>query len=401
MRNRKNKPPIAARILKLFRNKKDPYGIIVGSRSLVSSSEYSDFIRGFVFFGSRSLDYTLSRRPTSVANIRKDFRLLSPISLKAELLWFAEYICLHAKFLSEFIVEAQTLNLALLTADADECVKQLDYIEHTFGFSFWSIEARLALLQLSKGLEAQKAYLTQIYTESQNSTVSFVAFFLSERNEETTNPLSFKKSMLESIPLWSPNPEFKAYVTYRLADEWANEPKSVSLILRWEFTSPIVDYYETFVRLATKAITERSQLGCEFVQALKQISSVIADPRLRALIFLATDDIKYIEDLPLQDHAAFDHIANGDLRSALGFLIRPEFAVDPEAIFARVAAVVDSGEGKMEFDGTLRSKVCDLGVRIAAKSPGYEDAYVELLRFATNFKAGVSRPVQPYLPNMK
>lgn len=377
---------VPVNILKLLRGTKDPYNRMSRLREQLPLSDYPDLVNALIFLGSQSFAYANSRQPRTAVHLRQERRLFTPVTLKAEIAWATPYLQHHASILNDFVPKARSFDRALLSGTADEAVEILDTIENVHGVSFWSIEARLAFLQFSKGLEAQKAYLTKVRELAENGTVKFVAYFLSERNEATTNPINFKTYMLESIPQWTDNPEFETYVLYRLADQWEQQPQSVAKILRWEFTSSIIDYYETYLKLATKALAEETKVAGYFLESLKYLASSVNDTRLRALLFLATADSKYLGSLPFQRTLPFELYAQGDVSAALREADTESSSVDPHATVLKIVASCQLGINAVEFDGTLRSRLCDLGLRIAAKLPGYEEAYVELLRLATNFQ---------------
>lgn len=150
----------------------------------------------------------------------------------------------------------------LVVGDHGRCLAILDEIERQLGFSLWTIENLIAILQLAEGLERQKSYITSIKeARANNDPVSFIAFHVSHRNEPTMTPLRFVEQMTTSLR-GSGLPEgFVDYLLLRIANQVPHEPGAVAAVLRYEAGSAIVNYYDTFVRLAQRVVAEGWQLA--------------------------------------------------------------------------------------------------------------------------------------------
>src|SRR5262249_18510831 len=109
------------------------------------------------------------------------------------------------------------------------------------------------------------------------------ASYISQRNEESGNPMRFRNLFHSIAESWQLNPDFRAYLLYRVADDWNAVAANLSAILRIEAISPIIDYYETFVRLMTWAIVSNSTLALQFFDALNLLRTGVQDERLERL----------------------------------------------------------------------------------------------------------------------
>src|SRR6185369_15655460 len=121
--------------------------------------------------------------------------------------------CLIAGFspkISAFLRHKTVYENGLFGGDFKQCARTLDALESELGVSLWLIEARITLLQAEHGLESQKSY-SQSIREKTSNLVSFITFYLSQRNEETTNPLRFGREFEGRLREWKLTGDLRSY----------------------------------------------------------------------------------------------------------------------------------------------------------------------------------------------
>jgi hypothetical protein len=233
----------------------------------------------------------------SLARFRIDIPTLSAVSIERELAWAAAVFVHYHSALNHFLNLKSQVEWNLLAGGYDVCEETLDRIEHEFGFSFWLLDVRLALLQESGGLEAQKAFsaLTRSVRPS-GDMIPFLAAQISWRNEDTTNPFLYRQTTGELFAEAPISEEFRAYLIFKSTGQCTADPRTISALLRYDASHSLLDYYETFVRLAAVHLSqdESKYNPGVFASSLLSLEKVLSDFRLSKLLCLATRDLAHL-----------------------------------------------------------------------------------------------------------
>jgi len=263
----------------------------------------------------------------------------------------------------------------------------LDSAEITAGVSLWTIELRFALLQHYQGLESQKAFLAEVQkARPQNDIVSFLAYYLSQRNEETTIPARFSRSILASLGSASIKPDFAAYLTFRLLGRISKEAELCAGILRYEASSALVDYYDTFVRLALNSIVSfPHESGRTFYEGLRRIENEINDHRISKAAYLV-DSARDLEHVSSKDLALAESEAGGALgESEIRDLI-DRGSDDAVSWYILAGLAAELGISYSTPDPSIARWVAALLIRIMGSDGDRTDAVAALERFSLNFR---------------
>lgn len=138
---------------------------------------------------------------------------LGEISTEGELMWCASVLSLYAHKLSAFVIKRDACYRAYLNADYDQAERILNSIQESFGFSLWLLGNRLQLLQVAKGLQAQKSSLEELLsTEEIDQFIAWVTYFLSVRAEDNISYSSFELEVEEVLEI----PWLRDYVLLHL-----------------------------------------------------------------------------------------------------------------------------------------------------------------------------------------
>jgi hypothetical protein len=233
-RDKRGDLPLSVR--NLLRGTKDPFGQISMLRQSLSSKHLPALLKWLHTFGTKARAFQAGKRPRALRHLRSEGRVLGPIGIDDEFDWAAESILQHDEFIGRFLKASREMERRLLACDTEECLKYLNQLESELCFSQWGINYRLLLLQNAKRLESQKAFLADIRTQLSRSVVEFVSYFVSQRNEEKTNPFSFRKLMLTNISQWKGTVDFQDYIEFKLLDTWSYTSEGTADVLSGSLT---------------------------------------------------------------------------------------------------------------------------------------------------------------------
>lgn len=322
--------------------------------------------------------------PASYRSLVVRQRALAPLSLDRELLWSSYQIAQHSGKIDSFIKLKHTFESTMIAGDANSAEEILDSIEQNYGVSFFLIETRLALLQQTRGLEQQKAYLASIRKDCARGITPFIAFWLSQKNELTTNPLSFPKrfvSVLRKIAL----PEgLIEYIQFRVLGQLAEENR-LSEMLRWSYNSSLIDQYETLVAAMQAVVRSPDAVG----GALAPLIPGIRDQRLEKLSVLLEGPLTprlLFDEGQLQSQA---EIEAGDPDKALRRLLLDSADVlNPLRVSLEAIARCDLASAPpTPAARATRGQLVYLLYRVFLKDDNYEESLYDLIRLIECFPA--------------
>jgi hypothetical protein len=315
---------------------------------------------------------------------------LDAVSIEREIAWAGQLLSQHAVRLSAFVAASTRYEAALVTGRYAECRELLAAIKAEFGTSLWSIETQLALLQLDEGLEAQKAYASGVRdSRSRHDLVSFMAFYISHRNEPTTTPYQFMRQFEDQLNKWEVPDDLKAYLLFRIINRPASDAAAFAAVLRLETSSALVDYYDTFIRLAQQAVTHGdAQLRRVFVLQLQFLAHAIDDPRIHRALFLGTGVVEWIDMSEPGDTSADDAGARGDYRSAVVAAVESidNDPLDVEMWIAQAEALSQTDLEQVHGSPSLTRESIDHVRNLVEKSDGMDKAVITLLKLGLNHR---------------
>ncbi|MFW5872203.1 MAG: hypothetical protein ACOCUT_03765, partial [bacterium] len=238
-----------------------------------------------------------------------DFHNLIPLSFEKELTWAKTVLHMNVISINKFLVFSNQFSAELLKGKYASARNVLVEIEKELGQSMWLIKNKIALLQLTEGLESQKQYTKKVKEELRDrSLVKFVIHWISIRNEGKTTLNKFITQFEPIINRFDPIKllGFKEYCSYHvLGNDFISHEEFVN-VLRLEYSRSLVDYYEAFVSLLRiTLINDNEKLKSKVKYIIETTSELIEDPRLDLFRSILGGQTKSIIKEPIESCDSF------------------------------------------------------------------------------------------------
>lgn len=323
--------------------------------------------------------------PSHITRLKGDWPL-DPIPPEDEIRWATELLKPHSSRIRTFLERTAEFERTALAGDYRACFGFLDSIERDIGLSLWLVETRIALLQAAHGLERQKGYVNSIRASRVSNPVAVLAFYFSERNEPATNPFHFKRLMVERSEKWDVHQDYKDYLLFRIADECNFSLEKCANILRFEATSSVVDYYDTYVRLAQRAILD-TRLPDSLLFGLETLAETTNDHRICKVLILNNSGKSRTSTLRSKQLECPDNLVQESFLRAVA-AADSSSDVDPMDVSLRFASARARAELATEQQegsglGDRIERLCSL---LITKNEAPEDAYLETVRLTSAFR---------------
>lgn len=224
------------------------------SRTLIEHEDYERFLKYIVQRVRGEAPYLLQ---TKLKYANQGFEAgTQSLSFENELKWAIHVVALNAAQLSEYRKLVNRLEFNIWQQSQSRCFSALEEIEQLTGDCIWLIEARTACLQMFNGLEKQKRWIDQIKKSSRRSLSAFVAHYISIRNEPTVSPSRFKSRARQNIEAQSGQEDFKAYLLFKLLDEFPSTKHGLASILRVAQKLNVFDLYEAVLAILQIVVSD-------------------------------------------------------------------------------------------------------------------------------------------------
>lgn len=246
-----------------------------------------------------------------------------PKGLPFELAWAAKLLMSQVTSIREFRSLAEHLEASTLSGHWAEAESTLDSIEQSYGQSIWAVEARVAITQAHRGLDAQKRYLTSIRKKhSPNSLPAYLGRLYSIRNEPTTTLNSFLSDAEERIQRIPLNATLRSYLRFKVIWNSSFSQRELAGVLSIAQGLSVYDLFETFINVAQYALVYCSSpsLNEALCQVIGPLANETGDFRLRKIaMLLGISDGGALKHRP---YAGADFAMSNPGRSALARCVR-------------------------------------------------------------------------------
>ena len=371
-----------------LRGSDNPFATLSKIRSRISLSDMSAVIAWLPKVRHSGRGVFQGQYPTRNSDLHRQ-AVMSPVPFDREIIWARHLIGQHATRINSFLSLVRDYERELAIGSFGRCAALLDMIEAKAGISLWTMECRIALLQMAEGLERQKAYVSSIRKSGAQPIVSFIAFYVSHRNEDTATPIRFTKSFAEQLQAWAVPDDLRAYLLFRIANQPANDESAVADILRFEACSAIIDYYDTFIRLGENVFIDGSEsVRQRFLMELQKLAPFIDDHRIKKMLIIDGVSDDGVTGLTTCDLDARDALVQGKYKEAgdiavqsrsTGSLDAGNWLVEAEAR-SEIDCPIESD------DRTLSARIVNLAKSVAAKGDDVNDSIIGLSKFCLNFR---------------
>lgn len=359
------------------------------ARSRLSPSQYPDFVRWLKGIGPHGRDIWKGRA-TGIEELVPDMAPV-PASLERELAWAAALLQTESELLRQFVSWRDKIQQAVLSGNFPLAERLLDQMEQATGASLWLIEARIAVLQRSKGLEGQKAYVRSLNERHPNGFAAVVGYHVSGRNEDSATANRFTSTFLSSLDKWSIPMALKDYLSFRVVGRSPPSPSRLSSVLAIASMLSAVDLYTAFTEVVHVMTGHSfgSVNGNRVANSVRMLSPIGDSTLLNAIAFFDKDFALSL--LPsFQRVANTQHLLEGDYdraqEAALAFLKQTPGDVSAVVSLARAAAL--SGIAQLSYPeiGLVRNEILELVLGAFNKERGYFEAVSNLQKLSLNWR---------------
>jgi hypothetical protein len=266
------------------------------ARNLVQLKDFDSLVK-WATTAKRKGKYVFQERlkaffPKTIFRLKRDL-ILKDSSVACEVAWACALIKNNASQIKAFLSMSNELELKFWQGEFSACDSLLNDIEKKFGVSLWLIEVKMAILQASKGLEAQKKYLSEIKKDAVKN-VSYYGWNFSFRNEDAVTPVRYIKHVRNTTVELAQSGQGVS-ILYKTLPTAITSERELQDILQYETNSSIIDLYSTFIELgvdfATSQASSLQEIKSRYNAKLREILPLTNDQRLINLF--ESDEVRH------------------------------------------------------------------------------------------------------------
>lgn len=232
------------------------------------------------------------------------------IDLEQELNWVAQKIIVNQKQINSFINRVELIELNSFSGNYIDAISQVDLLNDDYGMSIWSIKLKIALLQVSKGLEDQKKYTSEVRRFFNGGVLDYIAFNTSIKNEVRTTLSKYIDDVKRQVKRSNLAEDTKTYLKYTLISEFPENDSGLAGILKTEQNFSLIDLYSTFISILQHLY--KSKQHSDINRLLKQVISTLSeikDYRLDKLRLYLGDEC--LQNFYTRNTSISDHLFSG------------------------------------------------------------------------------------------
>jgi hypothetical protein len=213
-----------------------------------------------------------------------------PLSVEIELTWALEIVRQNLESVRPYLGHRDRLEKLILADEGHAALSELEALVASTGYSLFAISTKIALLQMFKGLEAQKDYLAALRASGATNNLSFFSYWWSVRAEESTTWRNFHRDFKRKLKRWTLTEPFRAHIAFEILGELPPEGQEATL-LTGSFLGSAIDVYEALVSICQLAVVEQRPGLPTILPVLRELSKLTEDGRVKKALFLAGDDV--------------------------------------------------------------------------------------------------------------
>ena len=168
--------------------------------------------------------------------------------------WYANCFSAFKNKINTYLELRNKFEQQLILGNYIDANDILTILEKEVGYSLWSIEARLALCEYEGGLETNKSFLEQISSSGADAWVRNFAYFFSFKAEKGINNRQYCHRINSYTNRY--DDKIKGVFFDKLFPISEYKLSDIKYILCYIFCFPLVDIYNTFIRLCTRILSD-------------------------------------------------------------------------------------------------------------------------------------------------
>ena len=263
--------------------------------------------------------------PTKIVDINHCGNMPLFSELEKTLLWYTLSLFTEAKRINQFLEVKTEYEKIFLLGEYDDCLNMLDEIHKQYGYSFWEIRNRIAVLNERDRLDSQKKYTNGVITELASGSV--FAYAINSYSKKCERNISigafynmiggdFSRFASKNVPeLLCQYAKYKAGGSVSvIGDEDIHlNIDTINYFLCFDDKCPIIDRFLSFRDIASSLfISGKNEIFSRLIPFLKKLNSVINDPFLENTCYLWERDFYPFHPLDNEDICSvFDLYSKG------------------------------------------------------------------------------------------
>lgn len=210
-------------------------------------------------------------------------------NLEHEFNWYAVSIVKFFEPIRKFLEYREMYEVALMTGNYVLATDILDKIEIDISVSFWGMEQRFLIAELSGGLKNNKDFLSNVNSSSQDAFVTTFAYFFSNRSENKMSVQRYNNFFNNFFQ--SSSNEIREYFQFVVHHYSGDDYSDLAVVLNYHNLSSIIDKYITFIKVAQLESVKTGKTQDLIVRAIIRVQKVIKDPMIDRFLFFTNGQL--------------------------------------------------------------------------------------------------------------
>lgn len=375
------------------RNRNNTYEIYKGISEIVANWKISDMnVAANTLCTRKSKSLEIFRNqlyPKSISELNSGLFLEERCNYEKLLLWYAILINQNAKIINKYIDLKGKYEREFINGNYANANEYLNIIESEIGFSFWSIDNRLAICEYEEGLEKNKAYLETVITSGCDAWVKFCAEFLSFKAEKSINNRQYIHR-IEGV-FDEDSKDIASFFREKLLPIQNFEDEEVTDILRLNSKSSIVDMYNTFIKVCIRIISSGDENYIKGIIKAMELITEINDVVITKICWVTSENNKVFIKLSDEDIYFYEisHLYTcGEYRKVISLLNE---SIEKYSNYFEVyeyyvkSHIMLNQEICLENDISIRNQLILAMYSAYIKSKNVEQSYFTISRFVRLF----------------
>ena len=321
--------------------------------------------------------------PKKIKIINQSGFILGKNSFDREINWVAALIAANSEQLNSFVNLEELYDKYILTSQFNKALEVIGRIEENFGFSHWSIEQRINLIELLEGTDSQRSFTNKLSdTPDIHPQLRVFIVFAGWRAEKNNSYRLFNYNFQRlNLGGW------KDYYWFKLNYFTDISYDNLEKMLLFEFDSSLIDIYNMYIKLCQYIVSISTPELLESVKQSLRYQDNIIDQRiinLRALLLdsfdkpiPSTNSIQILDEYTKGNYTNVTKLVFDEFNSGRVY-------IDYLELLAR--ANLKTNSRCQDSTKILYNKLIVLIETIIARDENYQDAKDELFKLVSLFQ---------------